>query len=97
MKSFDQRWQSLTTRARAAPAEVAPALSSGFATRIVNRCRHMAPEAWEDIFSAFSLRAVMVASCLALIGGAGFLDWYDIRIERPKLEQTLTSELLPWP
>ena len=97
MNDFDQRWQSLTHRATGLPAELDGELPFGFATRVLARCRQSPAEPWEDILSAFGVRALLVTSFLAVVSaGVGFFDWYDFRLERPKLEQTLTSEL-PWP
>ena len=97
MNDFDQRWQTLARRASGLPAEADCETPFGFATRVLARCRQTPVEPWEDILSAFGARALLVTSLLALVSaGVGFFDWYDFRIERPKLEQTLTSEL-PWP
>lgn len=99
MKDFDQRWQTLARRASGLPAELPGELPFGFATRILAQYRQAPAEPWEEIFSLVGVRALLVTSFLALVGaGVGFYDWYDFRIERPRLEQTLTSELpLPWP
>ncbi|MDZ4287286.1 MAG: hypothetical protein U0984_04975 [Prosthecobacter sp.] len=97
MNDFEQRWHTLTRRASSLGREVETELPFGFATSILARCRQSPVEPWEDILSVFGVRALLITACMAVIGGGvGFFDWYDFRIERPKLEQTLTSEL-PWP
>ena len=97
MNDFEHRWHTLTRSASTAARDTDPDLPFGFATSILARCRQSPVEPWEDILSAFGVRALLVTACLALIGGGvGFFDWYEFRIERPLLEQTLTSEL-SWP
>jgi hypothetical protein len=97
MTPFDQRWQTLTRRAASVCDEAAVDLPFGFTTRVLARSREDAGEAWEDLLSAFGLRALVITAVVAMAAaGAGFVDFYDARIERPLLEQTLTSEL-PWP
>jgi hypothetical protein len=97
MNDFDQRWQKLTRKAASLPTETPAELPFGFATRVLARCRQSPVEPLEDILSAYGVRALFITSCLALVSaGVGFFDWYDFRLERPKLEQALTSDL-SWP
>ena len=97
MNDFDQRWQALTRQTHQLADDVPAELPFGFATRVFALARQPQAEALEDLVNAFGLRALFVTLGLALItAGFALSDWYDFRIERPKLEQTMTSEL-SWP
>lgn len=97
MNPFNQRWQTLAQQARSLGEEPLPELPFGFATRIIALSKQSPAETFEELLNAFGLRALFVTLGIGLIGaGFVFSDWYDFRIERPKMEQTLTSEL-SWP
>lgn len=96
-KEFDNRWQALTAQARKAggisPSEPPP----GFCTRVLAHCAdRTATESFEEIVSAFGMRALIFTLFVSLVCGGIFLsEWYTPRIEQPSLEQTLTE--LIWP
>ena len=97
MNDFDQRWQKLAKHADGLFAEALPELPFGFAARILARSRETAVESWEDIISAFGLRAILATTAIGLIAaGLAFSDWYEFRIERPAVERTFTNDL-SWP
>lgn len=97
MNDFEQRWQVLARKAGRLIDDSLPELRPGFATRVLARRHDPAPESWEELLGALSLRAVLVTFCLCLISaGFAFSQWYEFRIERPALEQSLTNEL-SWP
>ena len=97
MNDFEQRWQVMARKAGRLLDESLPDLPLGFATRVLANRREPSPESWEELLGALSLRAVMVTTCLCLISaGFAFSQWYEFRIERPVLEQTVTNEL-SWP
>lgn len=97
MNDFEQRWQLLARKAGRMLDDTLPSLPPGFATRVLAHSQEAAPESWEDLLGALSLRAVMITTCLCLISaGFAFSQWYEFRIERPVLEQTVTNEL-SWP
>lgn len=97
MNDFEQRWRLLARKAGRMLDEKLPDLPLGFATRVLARRHEAAAESWEELLGALSLRAVLVTSCLcAISAGFAFSQWYDFRIERPVLEQSVTNEL-SWP
>jgi hypothetical protein len=97
MNDFEQRWQTLAKRAGRMLDESLPDLPLGFATRVLANRREPAAESWEELLGALSLRAVVLTACLCAIGaGFAFSEWYEFRIERPVLEQSVTNEL-SWP
>jgi hypothetical protein len=84
-------------RAAAAGNETDAEVPFGFATRVLARAAQPPSETWEDLVSAIGKRVLLVTACLAVIAaGIGYADWYDVRLERPRFEQSLTSDL-PWP
>jgi hypothetical protein len=99
MNDFDQRWQVLARKAGRLLDESLPGLPPGLAARVLARSREAPVESWEDLLGALSLRAVLVTTCLCLVcAGWAFSEWYEVRIERPALERSMTRELpLPWP
>lgn len=99
MNDFDQRWQKLTSRATGLLDEALPELPLGYATRILARSRETAPETWEDIVSAFGLRAIFATAVLcAVTATLAYRECFPARIEHPVLEQTTTSDLSSlWP
>lgn len=97
MNDFEQRWQLMARKAGRMLDETLPALPLGFATRVMARRGDATAESWEELLGALSLRAVVVTACLCLISaGFAFSQWYEFRIERPVLEQSVTNEL-SWP
>ena len=97
MNDFEQRWRVLARRANKADQQPMLDLPLGFVSRVLARAREARVESWEDILTALSPRILLATTVLACIAaGLSFQDWYDLRIERPKLEQDLTSEL-SWP
>jgi hypothetical protein len=98
MNDFDQRWRTLARQTHGLKDDdLSAELPFGFATRTLARCQQSPAEPLEDILNAFGLRALFVTMAIGLVSaGLVFSDWYDFRIERPKLEQTMTSEL-SWP
>lgn len=97
MKTFDQRWQQLARQAGRLLDEQLPDLPLGFATRVLARSRETPVESWEELLGSLSLRAVLITGGFCLVSaGFAFAEWYEFRIERPVLEQTVTNDL-PWP
>jgi hypothetical protein len=94
---FQSRWQTAARRAGRMLDENLPELPLGLATRVLSCSRDPVPESWEDLLGALSLRAVLVTTCLCLVSaGLAFSQWYEVRMERPVLERTVTNEL-SWP
>ncbi len=97
MTPFDQHWQQTAAQARQAPQDAAAELPFGFSTRVLARFQETPAEAWEDVFSAIGLRALLATTGLLLISaGYALTEWYDFRLEPPSLEEAVTSEL-SWP
>lgn len=97
MNTFDQRWQTLSHRAHGLDEAFPSDLPFGFITQVLVRAQQSPAESLDDILNAIGLRALFVTMGIALVSaGLVFSDWYDFRLERPKLEQTVTSEL-SWP
>lgn len=62
MKHFDEKWQKLTTLARQAPAETAPAAPYGFATRVVALAQATPPSNPWSVLERFALRGFVAAA-----------------------------------
>lgn len=93
MNGFDKRWTTLAQHASTAAEEGGMEAPFGFAARMVALWQAAPAEPWEDLFAAFSRRALMglAAACL-ISAGYAFFEWYEFRIERPQLELSVSSE-----
>lgn len=97
MNDFDQRWQKLAQQARYSPEEESENLPLGFSTRVLARLQQAPTEAWEEIFNAFGLRAVLASALIFLASAA----WVIAQVEPLRLDSSwvetpsLTGLLLP--
>jgi len=98
MTDFHQRWQTLAREARRHPGALFEPPPLGFATRVIARFQETPAEAWEDILSAFGLRAVLATTLLFLLSaGFAFSGWYESRMEPPALVVLPVTSELSWP